>query len=336
MAMYQRSSIQDVLRCDLCEQPLFTMFCDICQIQLCKACVGEHLSDESKTHKVVQFRNRGSTPKCPKHSTKICELHCEGCDIPICATCVSCGEHEQHKKVDIIKTFENKKTLLQRDLQELEESISPEYQEIASDIPGQKVNLIKNSEIVIGDIDIYGDALHREIDIIINTMKSDLKETNEKYLSVLITQEHEIERSMSEIEKTINNLRELLDSNNIYLVSSYKSRNAEFRTLPPKLSISLASFMPSEINKPLICQQIGSLSASSIKAIERKYTMKCRTSPIRRPQNKNSTLKKRKFKPKQNPRANTVNPQRVPLAGRYVTSASLNIQERSTEYDDSN
>lgn len=94
--------------------------------------------------------------------------------------------------------------------------------------------------------------------------------------------------------------------------------------------------MPSEINKPLICQQIGSLSASSIKAIERKYTMKCRTSPIRRPQNKNSTLKKRKYKPKRNPRANTVDPQCVPWDGRYVTRASLNIQERSTEYDDSN
>lgn len=94
--------------------------------------------------------------------------------------------------------------------------------------------------------------------------------------------------------------------------------------------------MPSKINKPLICQQIGSLSASSIKAIERKYTMKCRTTPIRRPQIKNSTLKKRKYKPKQNPRANTVDPQCVPWDCRYVTRASLYIHERSTEYDDSN
>lgn len=177
------------------------MFCDICHIELCKACVGEHLSDESKAHKVVQFRNRGSTPKCPKHSTKICELHCEECNIPICATCVSCGEHEQHKKVDLIKTFENKKTLLQRDLQELEESIFPEYQEIASDITGQKVNLINNSKIVTADIDNYGDALHREIDIIIKRMKSEIKETREKYLSVLNTREDEIARSMSEIKK---------------------------------------------------------------------------------------------------------------------------------------
>lgn len=196
-----RRGIQDVLRCNLCKNPSFTMFCDICHIELCKVCVGEHLSDESKAHKVVQFRNRGSTPKCPKHSTKICELHCEECNIPICATCVSCGEHEQHKKVDLIKTFENKKTLLQRDLQELEESIFPEYQEIASDITGQKVNLINNSKIVTADIDNYGDALHREIDIIIKRMKSEIKETREKYLSVLNTREDEIARSMSEIKK---------------------------------------------------------------------------------------------------------------------------------------
>lgn len=288
-----RRGMQDVLRCNLCENPSFTMFCDICHIELCKVCVGEHLSDESKAHKVVQFRNRGSTPKCPKHSTRICELHCEECNIPICATCVSCDEHEQHKKVDLIKTFENKKTLLQRDLQELEESIFPEYQEIASDITGQKVSVIKNSKIVTADIDNYGDALHREIDIIIKRMKSEIKETNEQYLSILNTQENEIASSMSEIKKNIDHLKELLDSTNIYFVSCYKSRNADFRTLPLKLLFSLPSFMSSEINKQLICQQIGPLSPPSIEPIERKYTMKYMTSTISRPQNKKSTLKKR-------------------------------------------
>lgn len=92
--------------------------------------------------------------------------------------------------------------------------------------------------------------------------------------------------------------------------------------------------MPSEINKKLICQQIGSLSASSIEVFERKYTMKNMTLPIRRPQNKKSTLKK-KSRPKLNARAYTVNSRHVSLAGRYVTSAPQNIPEMSTEYDDS-
>lgn len=86
------------------------MYCDICYIHLCTTCGGEHLLDESKGHKVVPFKNRGSSPKCPKHSTKLCELHCEKCDILICSLCVSSTEHEGHKLIDYtLKIIETKK-----------------------------------------------------------------------------------------------------------------------------------------------------------------------------------------------------------------------------------
>lgn len=106
---------QDVLRCDLCEDPGPSMYCDVCHSNLCKACVGEHLSDESIEHRVVPFRKRGSTLICTKHSTNICELYCEKCDDPICSLCVSSGDHEQHKKIDIFKHFENKKAEIKED-----------------------------------------------------------------------------------------------------------------------------------------------------------------------------------------------------------------------------
>ena len=99
----------DVLHCDLCDTPVPSMYCDICLVKLCKICVGEHLSDETKSHKVVSYEKRGSSPKCPKHSPRICELYCELCNIPICSLCVSSGEHEQHSKVDILEKFETKK-----------------------------------------------------------------------------------------------------------------------------------------------------------------------------------------------------------------------------------
>ncbi|XP_065936973.1 E3 ubiquitin-protein ligase TRIM45-like [Magallana gigas] len=263
---------QDVLRCHLCDIPGSPVYCDICHIHLCKACVGEHIFDTSKEHKVVPFEKRGSTPKCSEHSAKLCELHCEQCNIPICTLCVSTGEHLGHKLVDFtVKSLETKKEILKKDLKELEKFIYPKYTEIASIIPIQKADLTENSKKLTTAIDEHGEDLHREIDAIIQKLKSDLNELDSKHLTALTKQEEEIKRTTSEITKSIAELKTLLDSNDVSLVSAYKSRNDEFRRLPPKLIVSLPSFTPHRINKEQLYQQFGSLSALSIKTEEHGY-----------------------------------------------------------------
>ncbi|XP_052678906.1 uncharacterized protein LOC128159762 [Crassostrea angulata] len=251
-----RNWAQDVLRCHLCETPVPPLYCAICHIHLCTTCGGEHLLDESQEHRVVPFKKRGSTPKCSTHSSKLCELHCETCDILICSLCVSSGEHEGHKLVDSnLKCLETK-NVLQQELEELENFINPVYQKIASDITVQKADLKKNSEELMTAINEHGKDLHKEIDNIIQKLKSDLDEIDSKNLALLKKQEDKITSIISEITKVIAKLKMLMNSDDVRLISAFKFRNAEFRRLPPKLTVSLPSFIPQNINK----KQLGSLS----------------------------------------------------------------------------
>eukprot|EP00105_Crassostrea_gigas_P045267 XP_019929415.1 PREDICTED: uncharacterized protein LOC105344735 [Crassostrea gigas] len=256
-------SAQDALRCYLCETPNPQYYCDICHINLCKRCAGKHLLDESKQHKVVPIRQRGHTfeyPYCLMHTKKQCELHCEQCDIPICTQCVSSNAHLGHKAIDIMTIFDTKKRILEKDLHELEISLIPKYHEIAATIPVQKAELERHSKSLTTAISKRGEEWHREIDEIISKKINEINEMEKIYKIILDTHTNEITQSISLITQIIVKLKKMLDSNDVYLVSAYKSKNDGFRKLPLSLRAKFPCFSSKKINAEDLNQQFGILS----------------------------------------------------------------------------
>lgn len=108
-------SLQDVVRCHLCETPMPSLHCELCDIHLCSVCENTHLTDKLTEHKVVPFKLRGRLTKCKKHFSKIRDRYCEQCNFNICENCASSREHSGHKLIDVVKQFERNEKSLQKD-----------------------------------------------------------------------------------------------------------------------------------------------------------------------------------------------------------------------------
>ena len=254
---------RDNVKCTLCRRDVASMYCNVCITYLCKNCVEKHLFDKTKEHSVVSSTQSISTfPMCSKHPTKRCELQCEQCDNLICTLCVASKIHKHHDVNDLAIFYENKLADLKLDIQEFENSIYPKYQETMSDIPARKAEMIEHSQALKANLKKQGRLLHREIDTIMEKMQSEIDDMDAQNIAAIEKHKGVINSTINEICKVIQDLKKLLDSNDVSFISKYKSRNEKFRKLPPKLAVSSLKFEPRIIHSDKLRELFGFISPS--------------------------------------------------------------------------
>ncbi|XP_052679589.1 uncharacterized protein LOC128160327 [Crassostrea angulata] len=265
--MDPHSSAQDVHRCDLCETAIVHSYCDFCHVNLCKPCIGDHISDGYHKHIIVPFQERRSTliyPKCGTHTHKNCEFQCKDCNnIFVCSSCMASEQHGRHKFVEVTEVFKTKKDDIKKDAKELENHISPTYEEIACDLDNQLANLDGGYEKITTTMSKQGEQWHREIDIIINKMKTEIGEIKVKHKDILQKHLDEIKQIQSLIKQTLQAIRKIEKSTEVSSTIEYSSKIREFSKIPPKVKVTLPTFIPKPIDHEKLYSLFGQITPLS-------------------------------------------------------------------------
>nr|XP_022287652.1 uncharacterized protein LOC111100257 isoform X1 [Crassostrea virginica]XP_022287653.1 uncharacterized protein LOC111100257 isoform X1 [Crassostrea virginica] len=276
---------QDVARCDLCEIAIVQSYCDFCHVNLCKPCIGEHISDEYDKHKIVPFQQRRSTliyPKCGTHPNENCKYQCEDCNIFLCTDCLASKPHnKKHQLSKLDEKFSKKKDEIKKDKQEIREQILPVYEDIASDLENQISHIDVDYQKFTTQLWKHREELHREIDNVMNQREKEIDENKLKHLSILTKHLEEIKHLQSLMHETLHSMYEMEESNEVTPTIHYSSKNQEFSKLPPKVIVSMPKFIPKPIQKEDLCSLIGKLTPLSTTLEERIFTAKKPNTSVR-------------------------------------------------------
>ncbi|XP_065937978.1 uncharacterized protein [Magallana gigas] len=261
------STAQDVHRCDLCETAIVHSYCDFCHVNLCKPCVVDHISDGYLKHAIVPFKERRSTiiyPKCETHPHKYCKFQCDDCNnIFLCSSCTASKQHKGHNFAEVLEVYKAKKEVLKKDIKELESHISPFYENLTLELDQTLANLDVGYEKLTATMSKQGEQWHREIDIIINKMKTEINEIKVQHRDILKKHLIEIKQVQSAIKQSLLAIREIEKSTEVSSTIKYSSRISEFIKIPPNVQVSLPTFIPKPIDREKLYSLFGQITPLS-------------------------------------------------------------------------
>nr|XP_022300414.1 tripartite motif-containing protein 2-like [Crassostrea virginica] len=277
-------SAQDVARCDLCKTAIAQSYCDFCHVNLCKPCIGEHISDDYKKHVIVPIQQRKSTliyPKCKTHQDEDCKYQCKNCNIFVCSDCTVSTQHKGHSFLKLEELYTKSKGHIQKDREELENQITPTYEEIANELELQIASLDGEYKKLTTEMSKQREEIHREVDNAIHQIEKEIGDIKVKHHSLLQKHLDEIKESQSLIQKTLLALNEMEESNEVSPTILYSSKIEECSKLPPKVNVSIPKFIPKQIEREALRNLIGKITPLSTTLEERIFTPKKPNTSVR-------------------------------------------------------
>ncbi|XP_048741974.2 tripartite motif-containing protein 3-like [Ostrea edulis] len=226
---------QELITCDLnCLKPV-QQFCNSCQVGLCEDCINKHVrSLKSMKHDIVPFTKRTVQlvfPQCTSHSHQRCEGQCQQCDVPVCMKCVT-GSHKGHDVVDMADIIARKRENIKRETEEIESSIIPKNKSYDVDVEKKICKSKTHYSYLEKEAKDKRKKWHLEVDDIFDKLESLIQSLKDQEITILKACQSQLRSQNSSMTQTVQENKEILKSNNVSDVNSYKSKLTEFRAIP--------------------------------------------------------------------------------------------------------
>lgn len=127
----------------------------------------------------------------------------------------------------------------------------------------QLANLDRGYEKLKKEMSRSGDEWHREIDIIISKIKTEIDEIKMKHKDILQKHLNEIKQIQSLIKQTLLALKEIEKSTEVSPTIEYTSNDGLFSKLPAKICVTMPTFTPKSIDRTKLYRMFGDITPLS-------------------------------------------------------------------------
>lgn len=257
------------------------LFCDACEVRLCKLCVTEHLKIKSqRKHKVVAYTDR-SVDKlyCCKHQNTESTYRCHTCAVCICNDCATTS-HVSHNRDLMPELLERQTNLLMRNTRELKSVIKPVYQQKIENLKRDLANAEKSYSLIDSDISLCGSKLRQEVDCAVESLRTEVRKFKEEHLADLTQEISQMETRLEEVEDTVKRSNGILLSPDKLL--AYSPDITPLKTMPEMTNFEMPAFTPGQMDIKSNIGQLSSLVKSVSPAAVIKKTSKKQSKQIKR------------------------------------------------------
>lgn len=136
--------------------------------------------------------------------------------------CFTLEKHRYHGFVNLKEHYQIKQGYIRKDLKELEKLIYPKYQKVATDISVHRADGSQHWQQLRSAVHKQGEVLHQAVDDIIQTRQEGIRDQASRYTTAVDKLEDVIRAAIEEIKHTIQELKNLLETDDVSLVSGYK------------------------------------------------------------------------------------------------------------------